>query len=44
MFGSKNKETNNNNKKGGIITSSSPHSLNTLVKGTTVEGLSLIHI
>jgi len=38
MFGSKNKEINNTNKKGGIIPSSSPHSLNTLVKGTTVEG------
>jgi len=38
MFGSKNKEINNANKKGGIIPSSSPHSLNTLVKGTTVEG------
>lgn len=37
MFGSKNKEV-NNNKKGGIIPSASPHSLNTLVKGTTVEG------
>jgi len=39
MFGSKNKEVNNTSKKGGIMPSASPHSLNTLVKGTTVEGI-----
>lgn len=38
MFGNKNKEANNTNKKNGIMPSASPHSLNTLVKGTTVEG------